>query len=562
MAINVPGNKHVTDLGHTSDHNLIRQALLDLDAQKAQVGSAVPLPDGAASAGTSADAAREDHVHAGLSVSSSAPPEVGLASSAGTSPSAARADHTHGGLVLTGTTPSPTGAASAVGTGTTAARADHVHATTQLASTAPADVAGAAAVGSGLTAARADHVHAGVQLASTAPAAIASASSVGVGTTAARADHVHQGLLGGNLLTAAQANAESGWVGGHANVSYTTLNARSGTSLTIENTRNSWSLAQTATWIPVVAGRTYTATAWAANVDATSGAVGIYFANDSGSKVGDIAPAFTSTTPQRYITTGVAPAGATKALMHLYNTASAAGQRVTYDEIGFWEGAGGDWALPGSPITNQGIRTTHPNGDDVLCEQWDASSGRWQTVHYDSGWRDMASLATANTGQTVTTLRVRRNGNRVTFVASITNTAGGNRLPVLTLPTGFRAALAGYYTCPFDANPTSPVQIWYVAPGGAVQYAQAANAGRYNFSVEFTTDDAIPTSLPGTKQTAAPFLEQHEESAVQTVPAGMTVQETLDWVAEDTITRTPLALAYEEAQPKPRATLIKVLKGA
>jgi hypothetical protein len=32
MPISVPGNKVVTDLGHTSDHNLIRQALLDLDA--------------------------------------------------------------------------------------------------------------------------------------------------------------------------------------------------------------------------------------------------------------------------------------------------------------------------------------------------------------------------------------------------------------------------------------------------------------------------------------------------------------------------------------------------
>jgi hypothetical protein len=42
----------------------------------------------------------------------------------------------------------------------------------------------------------------------------------------------------------------------------------------------------------------------------------------------------------------------------------------------------------------------------------------------------------------------------------------------------------------------------------------------------------------------------------------MTVQETLAWVAEDTATRTPLAIQYELTQPKPRTTLISVLKGA
>jgi hypothetical protein len=388
MTITVPGQHQPGDPGHTTDHNLIRQAILDIDAQKASVSDAVPKPLGVASAGSSPHAAR--------------------------------------------------------------------------------------------------------------------------------ADHVHQGLLGGNLLTAALANAESGWVGGYANLSYTTLNARSGTSLTIENTRASWSSAQSS-WIPVVAGRTYTATAWAANVDAVNGAVGIFWANDSGGKVGDVVPTFTSTTPQRYISTGVAPTGATKAQVYLYNTASAAGQRVTYDQIGFWEGAGGDWAPPGTPITNQGIRTTHPNTDDVLCEQWDASKGRWQTTHYDSGIRRVVQTDTAGV-VTVGSLpagwvarpgiagglTVRRVNQRVRVEIQHLQSANAanHNDRMWTATAGFTNASTEGSLVMMNNGAKTIVISGLLGSGGGMTLAIGDFI--YGGVVEYWTNDGIPTTLPGVSQTAAP----------------------------------------------------------
>jgi PKD repeat protein len=67
MAVSVPDDRSVGNGGHTADHNMIRQAILDIDAQKASVSDAVPKPLGVASAGSSPHAARADHVHAGSS---------------------------------------------------------------------------------------------------------------------------------------------------------------------------------------------------------------------------------------------------------------------------------------------------------------------------------------------------------------------------------------------------------------------------------------------------------------------------------------------------------------
>jgi hypothetical protein len=162
--------------------------------------------------------------------------------------------------------------------------------------------------------------------------------------------------------------------------------------------------------------------------------------------------------------------------------------------------------MPGTPITNLGYQVTHPNVDDVLAQVWDAGKGRWQTVHYDSGWRDIAGLAASGW---VIGAMLRRLDDTVEVVAEypayFDGTARTGPL-MFSVPAGFRLG-AGRPLYPVlghlavagatGANPADVWQVdWEATLNGPQCGAPAKVAGILRWSIG--ASEGIPTSLPGT----------------------------------------------------------------
>ena len=156
------------------------------------------------------------------------------------------------------------------------------------------------------------------------------------------------------------------------------------------------------------------------------------------------------------------------------------------------------------------VVVTHPSTDDVKVV---AAS---QTVHYDSGWRDISSLLDADfaLADAAGSLELRRVNHtvflsgrlkRVTASGSQWNPADG--LLVSALPTGFRGrrfepvglANIDNHTgmIEFSADLTQPAAVY-------LDGSTWAAGDIIYFAVSWVTDDTLPSSLPGTLVTAAP----------------------------------------------------------
>jgi hypothetical protein len=97
-----------------------------------------------------------------------------------------------------------------------------------------------------------------------------------------------------------------------------------------------------------------------------------------------------------------APADATHASIWVAFSGVTVGDIYAADQQGWCRGAGGDWAMPGVPIVNQGIRHTAPNGTDSLTEVWDSTKGVWVPVRYSSGVRTVTGGKALRENSTVT----------------------------------------------------------------------------------------------------------------------------------------------------------------
>ena len=144
-------------------------------------------------AGTSTDAARQDHVHP---LASGTPSAIGTANAAGTSTSVPHLDHVHDhGSQSTGTHHAAVIAAGASGfmTGSDKTKLDGIAAgatNTPLSNVAGAAVSVAAATaGVSTDVSRSDHTHA--VTASVAPSAIGTSNTLGTSDSLAHADHIH-----------------------------------------------------------------------------------------------------------------------------------------------------------------------------------------------------------------------------------------------------------------------------------------------------------------------------------------------------------------------------------
>jgi hypothetical protein len=161
------------------------------------------------------------------------------------------------------------------------------------------------------------------------------------------------------------------------------------------------------------------------------------------------------------------------------------------------------------------IRVTHPNTDDVLVQRWDAGKSRWQTVHYDSGERDISALFAAFTAGTVQDAVILRRINRtIRIQGKLTSTGAFSGAQAATLPSGFTSTKPSRTNiqCRSDGVLSNGINQYttiggYFAfnrlPAIATGNADAAGTELWIDGVWFT-NDAIPTSLPGTLVSPAP----------------------------------------------------------
>lgn len=369
-------------------------------------------------------------------------------------------------------------------------------------------------------------------------------------TSAALALKVDDATVG-NLLTANQAslesNATTGWVLlSDCTIAASSAQAKAGTySLAATYAGAAYGDFYTSASIPVVAGQTYTASVQSrAATTARSVAAGIlwfnsgntYQATTNGTGVTNSASGWT-----RSLVTAVAPAGAAYA-RPFFRANSAANLEVHYfDEIGLWEGAGGQWALPGTPITNLGFYTDESVGRRLF--QWDANNSRFQQTFGDTGWRGISEWTAANTGLLADVTGValnptgadgttqqggflptagyaggiylRRIGNTVYVrlkgltVPALSATAGKVIWTTGSVPTGFRMS-AGYGVVPMTwttgeawsigaGNASNMLQIYRPTGSGSAAISAASPA-----ETSYQTDVAWPTTLPGTASGSIP----------------------------------------------------------
>ena len=319
-------------------------------------------------------------------------------------------------------------------------------------------------------------------------------------TVAAMAAKVNTATVG-NLLTANLANgSESGSITadepGDCSVASSTAQAKSGTRSIAQTAAAAYCYARMMDTAGFTAGQTYTFSAQArANASGETAELTILWRDNGGAGIGgtiSVAAAVVSTAWTRIINTAVAPAGAVTATIYL-GKSGANGTVLYWDELGAWQGAGGQWALPGTPITNLGFYTDESVGRRLF--QWDANNARWQQTYSDSGLRDTAVTVANSWAIYGGYNHIRRVGNVVSLNLWLDSTSASSDT-IGTIPSGFR--------------PDRSLGLGILAPVNAIRFFQVSSAGNISadragitpnpgwfIQATWVTSDAWPTTLPG-----------------------------------------------------------------
>ena len=322
-------------------------------------------------------------------------------------------------------------------------------------------------------------------------------------TTAAMALKVNTATVG-NLLTANQASIETdttGFVGFQnvASMSASTDAALYGSkSLAVTSTGSDDTKIQLSSGlytydVPATAGQTYTFSVYVKSAATPRSALAVIVWRDAGGSgiSTTTGTAVTTTTSgwTRVLLTGVAPAGTVHAQPVIAIVSSVADEVHYFDGFGFWEGAGGQWALPGTPITNLGFYTDESVGRRLF--QWDANNARWQQTYSDTGVRLLhtAGASLLNGWVAGPVHRISRVGNMVTYHAYLNGT-GASTSVAYALPAGFvpESTIGVVAT---DASVARLVEV--TSNVTVVNYG----ATEYYLSATWRTADAWPTTLPG-----------------------------------------------------------------
>ena len=324
-------------------------------------------------------------------------------------------------------------------------------------------------------------------------------------TTAAMALKVNTATVG-NLLTANQSSVETDTTGfvafnNVASMSASTDAALYGSkSLAVTSTGSDDTKVQLSSGlytydVHATAGQTYTFSVYVKSAATPRSALAVIVWRDAGGSGISTTTGTTVTTTAsgwtRVLVTGVAPAGTVHVQPVITIVSSVANEVHYFDGFGFWEGAGGQWALPGTPITDLGFYTDESVGRRLF--QWDANNSRWQMTYGETGIRDVASsLETGEGYTTVTNLELRRIGNTVQLqaVTLARGSTGSGDKYCLTLPAGFWPDQTVYFRTGISDC------FAYVLLGDGKVYIRTASTSD-GFTLSWQTTTAWPTTLPG-----------------------------------------------------------------
>lgn len=316
----------------------------------------------------------------------------------------------------------------------------------------------------------------------------------------------------GNLLTADQSTPATGQL---------TLSGCTEASGLVLTASESAAYSAYATVASVVAGQTWTAMATLAPVGRAC-ATRISWRDSGGAEISAVAgDSIAAGATGVSMAVGVAPSGAVSVRAFVaYAGTGTTGDTVTVTRASFHGGAGGEWVAPGVPVPNLGTKVSHPNVDDVLVQRWDSGLGRWQTVHYDSGWRNVSSLMGSNwTAEPGYPPLLRRVGNTL-FASSggATALAAWHYSRMLgPLPSGFRVQEFSSVCQTANDGVIAPGAIALAVNSGVDLYVNrmsvfttgnqdAAGTQVWLYGAWLIrTGEAIPTSLPGTLVSSAPY---------------------------------------------------------
>ena len=345
-----------------------------------------------------------------------------------------------------------------------------------------------------------------------APTAAVDTNTTQVATTAFTVAQIADDAVAksavGNLLTANQASIETDTTGfvafnNVASMSASTDAALYGSkSLKVTSTGSDDTKVQLSSGlytydVPATAGQTYTFSVYVKSAATPRSALAVIVWRDAGGSGISTTTGTTVTTTAsgwtRVLVTGVAPAGTVHAQPVITIVSSVANEVHYFDGFGFWEGAGGQWSLPGVPITDLGFYTDESVGRRLF--QWDQNNSRWQMTFGDTGLRDTA-VTVANAWAIYGGYNhIRRVGNVVSLNLWL-DSASASADTVGTIPAGFR--------------PDRTVGFGVLAPGNLIRLLQISSAGSLDATTGGTTpgaawfvqatwvtNDAWPTTLPG-----------------------------------------------------------------
>ena len=347
----------------------------------------------------------------------------------------------------------------------------------------------------------------------------------------------------GNMLTTTQANAEgvstvygTTFGGGAATLTISTAQQVQGSSSLLTTATTSAGVYVHNVWgtndLTVVEGQTYTFSGYVLNsVGARLVRPQITWVNSSNGIISNTTGTYElSATWTRRMVTGVAPAGAVKAVGGFNFTSGTpnAADAFFSDCWSFHRGAGGLWSPPGTPIANLGTYTDESVGRRIFT--WDTVNSRWNLTWSDTGWRsisvwDAAGTVTGdalNTGWVPRTgvaggIFVRRRNDVVSVrIAQLQSNATDPSGNVYTLPAGFRPTNLGTGA----VNHYVPVMVYTVGGASATYALNPSSNGAFTawnvndwvsgdriLSAEcsWMTTDAWPTTNPGSANGTIPY---------------------------------------------------------
>ena len=288
--------------------------------------------------------------------------------------------------------------------------------------------------------------------------------------------------------------------------------------------------------VTATVGQTYTAEVTTAATDAAASELILAFYDSGGTWIGQASKAYTGGGWRTVKITGVAPASTAAVSAYIYQTTTTAGVSTVYADCwGIWKGAGGRWAMPGTPIPGQseiavnnavnlsgtgspvGVVSAAPGSTWLQVGDAATASGNllWRKISgtgnvgwmpegalADTGWRNVtASLdSTFKTNRPNGALYLRRQGSlcEARFIESGTPTATSGL--IYDLPDGFwGSATSKAATVMLNADTvvgtTASMLVTYTS--GQWLYCAGWGTVPYAGSLTWTTTRDWPASLPG-----------------------------------------------------------------